>query len=88
MFIKNFIKLREIPRIKEKFMKADYPLRFIKSVVNEIQKGNVTSNAPKKYAKTRKNIKTSTLLCEKNWFYLEMVPHKAIHEGNAFFPSF
>ena len=69
-------------------MKADYPLRFIKSVVNEIQKSNVTSNAPKKYAKTRKNIKTSKLQCEKNWFYLEMVPHKTTHEGNAFFPSF
>ena len=69
-------------------MKADYPLRFIKSVVNEIQKSNVTSNAPKKYAKTRKNIKTSKLQCEKNWFYLKMVPHKATHEGNAFFPSF
>ena len=69
-------------------MKADYPLRFIKSVVNEIQKSNVTSNAPKKYAKTRKNIKTSKLQCEKNWFYLEMVSHKATHEGNAFFPPF
>ena len=29
----------EIPLIKEKFMKADYPLRFINSVVNEFQKG-------------------------------------------------
>ena len=29
----------EIPLIKEKFMKADYPLLFIKSVVNEFQKG-------------------------------------------------
>ena len=28
----------EIPRINEKFMKADYPLRFINSVVNEFQK--------------------------------------------------
>ena len=28
----------EIPLIKEKFMKADYPLRFINSVVNEFQK--------------------------------------------------
>ena len=25
--------------IKEKFMKADYPLRFINSVVNEFEKG-------------------------------------------------
>ena len=29
----------EIPLIKEKFMKADYPLRFINSVVNEFRKG-------------------------------------------------
>ena len=29
----------EIPLIKEKFMKADYPLHFINSVVNEFQKG-------------------------------------------------
>ena len=29
----------EIPLIKEKIMKADYPLRFINSVVNEFQKG-------------------------------------------------
>ena len=29
----------EIPVIKEKFMKADYALRFINSVVNEFQKG-------------------------------------------------
>ena len=29
----------EIPLIKERFMKADYPLRFINSVVNEFQKG-------------------------------------------------
>ena len=29
----------EIPLIKEKFMKADYPLCFINSVVNEFQKG-------------------------------------------------
>ena len=28
----------EIPLIKEKFVKADYPLRFINSVVNEFQK--------------------------------------------------
>ena len=27
-----------MPVIKEKFIKADYPLRFIKSVVNEFQK--------------------------------------------------
>ena len=30
---------KEIPLIKEKFMKADYPLRFINSVVNKFQKG-------------------------------------------------
>ena len=29
----------EIPLIKEKFMKADSPLHFINSVVNEFQKG-------------------------------------------------
>ena len=29
----------EIPLIKEKFMKANYPLRFINRVVNEFQKG-------------------------------------------------
>ena len=29
----------ETPLKKEKFMKADYPLRFINSVVNEFQKG-------------------------------------------------
>ena len=29
----------ETPLIKEKFMKADYPLRLINSVVNEFQKG-------------------------------------------------
>ena len=29
----------EIPLIKEKFLKADCPLRFITSVVNEFQKG-------------------------------------------------
>ena len=29
----------EIPLIKEKFMKADYPLHFINSVINESQKG-------------------------------------------------
>ena len=34
---RNFDK--EIPLIKEKFMKADYPLCFINSVVNEFQKG-------------------------------------------------
>ena len=28
----------EIPLIKETFMKADYPLRFINSMVNEFQK--------------------------------------------------
>ena len=26
---------KEIPQIKEKFMKADYPLRLINSAVNE-----------------------------------------------------
>ena len=30
---------KEIPLIKKKFMKADYPLHFINSVVNEFQKG-------------------------------------------------
>ena len=35
--LSNFDK--EIPLIKEKFMKVDYPLRFINSVVNEFQKG-------------------------------------------------
>ena len=30
---------QEIPLIKEKFMKADYPFRFIDSVVKEFQKG-------------------------------------------------
>ena len=30
---------KEISLIKEKFMKANYPLRFINSVVNEFQKG-------------------------------------------------
>ena len=30
---------KEIPLIKEIFMKADYPLRFINSVVNKFQKG-------------------------------------------------
>ena len=29
----------EIPRIKEKIMKADCPLLFIDSVINEFQKG-------------------------------------------------
>ena len=29
----------EFPQIKEKFMKTDYALRFINSVVNEFQKG-------------------------------------------------
>ena len=29
----------KIPLIKEKFMKADYPLCYINSVVNEFQKG-------------------------------------------------
>ena len=29
----------EIPLIKEKFMRADYPLRFINSVINQFQKG-------------------------------------------------
>ena len=29
----------EIPLIKEKFMKADYPLRFINTVLKEFQKG-------------------------------------------------
>ena len=29
----------EIPLIKETFMKADYPLPFVSSVVNEFQKG-------------------------------------------------
>ena len=28
----------EIPLIKEKFKNADYPLRFISSVINEFQK--------------------------------------------------
>ena len=49
---------------------------------------NFYEDDPEIIIKTRKNIKTSKLQCEKNWFYLEMVPHKAIHEGNAFFPSF
>ena len=35
--LSNFDK--EIPLIKDKFMKADYPLRFINSVVNEFEKG-------------------------------------------------
>ena len=30
---------KEIPLIKEEFMKADYPLDFINSIVNEFQKG-------------------------------------------------
>ena len=30
---------KEIPLIKEKFMKAEYPFGFINSVVNEFQKG-------------------------------------------------
>ena len=34
----------EIPLIKEKFMKADYPLRFINSVVNEFQKGIIQTS--------------------------------------------
>ena len=29
---------KEIPLIKEKFMKADYPLRFINSAVNDFRK--------------------------------------------------
>ena len=29
----------EIPLTKETFMKADYPLPFVSSVVNEFQKG-------------------------------------------------
>ena len=29
----------EIPLIKEKFIKTNYPLRFINSVINEFQKG-------------------------------------------------
>ena len=29
----------EIPLIKKKFVKADYPLRFISSVINQFQKG-------------------------------------------------
>ena len=41
MFIKrissNFDE--EILLIKEKFMKADYPLRFINSVINKFRKG-------------------------------------------------
>ena len=36
----------EIPLIKEKFMKADYPLRFINSIVNEFQKGKECRDAP------------------------------------------
>ena len=28
-----------IPLIKEKFIKADYPLRFINSLINQFQKG-------------------------------------------------
>ena len=31
---------KETPLIKEKLVKADYPLRFINSVVNEFQNGN------------------------------------------------
>ena len=31
---------KEISLIKEKFMKADHPLRFMNSVVNEFQKCN------------------------------------------------
>ena len=34
----------EIPVIKENFMNADYPLRFIDSVVNEFQKGKESVN--------------------------------------------
>ena len=30
---------KKIPLIKEKFMKANYPLCFINSIVNEFQKG-------------------------------------------------
>ena len=37
----EFLGTKEIPLIKEKFMKADYPLRLINSVVNEFQKGKV-----------------------------------------------
>ena len=40
-FVKTFSSNfdEEISLIKEKFMKADYPLRFINSVVNEFYKG-------------------------------------------------
>ena len=35
---RNFDEDEETPLIKEKFMKADFPLRFINSVANEFQK--------------------------------------------------
>ena len=38
-FKENIQFRREVSLIKEKFMKADYPLRFINSVVDEFQKG-------------------------------------------------
>ena len=41
---KEYHQTSEIPLIKEKFMKADYPLYFINSVVNEIQKGKTCRN--------------------------------------------
>ena len=34
----NFVK--KIPLIKEKFMKADYPLPFVNNIVNKFQNGN------------------------------------------------
>ena len=61
----------EIPLIKEKFMKADYPLRFINSVVNEFQKGKECGDEsciipPSLFEITKPSIFIEITYCELN----------------------
>ena len=61
----------EIPLIKEKFLKADYPLRFINSVVNEFQKGKECGDEsfiipPSLFENTKPFIFTEIPYCEPN----------------------
>ena len=64
----------EIPLIKEKFMKADYPLRFINSVVNEFQKGKECRDVPTSLFKIAKPlIFVEITYCELNEIKLKIL---------------
>ena len=57
---------QEIPLIREKFMKADYPLRFLSSVVNEFQKSKECGDESMVITWKTRNIRSLFPLKDKN----------------------